>query len=284
MDFNIDNESFAAAYKCLNSANELLENGLGNFSELDNSALVLIDNGNINNNNRLNNINQDCFELKDKMYRTIEYLSKINSESAFYFECVLNNDGFGDINSDMFTVEGKFKGFVKASKAGMEIKDGYTGFDFRGQKIYYDSESNEFYVLESRDTTVPGTDGNVHYMIYNVPISKKIDSDYILDNIDDVTIGSENEIRTLPWNFDKEQKNVELHTLPWELDDIKGDMKIDYLLPDEKIGDIKENVDVEKFLSLREVMESDFYKGDSGFYMEPDKDYREMDPGFYKDK
>lgn len=97
MDFNIDNESFAAAYKCLSSANELLENGLGNFNELDNSALVLINKGNVNNNNRLNNINRDCYELRDKMYRTIEYLSKINAESAYYFMDILAEE-FADLD------------------------------------------------------------------------------------------------------------------------------------------------------------------------------------------
>ena len=33
MDFNINNETFANAYKCLNDAVILLESGLGNFNE-----------------------------------------------------------------------------------------------------------------------------------------------------------------------------------------------------------------------------------------------------------
>lgn len=32
MDFNIDNETFANAYRCLSDANILLEAGLGNFN------------------------------------------------------------------------------------------------------------------------------------------------------------------------------------------------------------------------------------------------------------
>lgn len=60
MDFNINNETFANAYKCLNGANELLETGLGNFSELDSSALLLIGRSDIKNKDRLDSMIEEC--------------------------------------------------------------------------------------------------------------------------------------------------------------------------------------------------------------------------------
>lgn len=96
MDFNINNETFANAYKCLKDANMLLESGLGNFDELDKSALILIEKNGVNNNDRLNVIVNDCQTLSDKMYRTIECLAKIDYENALYFEDILKY-GFDDL-------------------------------------------------------------------------------------------------------------------------------------------------------------------------------------------
>ena len=93
MDFNINNETFANAYKCLNDANILLQNGLGDFSVLDGSALSLVGKSGISNTDRLNNSNKHCSELQDKMYRTIDSLSAIDIESAHYF-----NDILGDVS------------------------------------------------------------------------------------------------------------------------------------------------------------------------------------------
>ena len=92
MDFNIDNETFANAYKCLKGANELLAAGLGNFNELDKSALCLIKKDSISNNDKLDIMKNDCYELKDKMYRTIDYLSKISVDSANWFHDILEEE------------------------------------------------------------------------------------------------------------------------------------------------------------------------------------------------
>ena len=89
MDFNINNESFAKAYRCLSDANMLLESGLGNFNELDDSVLGLIGKSGINNNDILNNFNNECLGLKDKMYKTIESLASIDVGSANYFSDIL---------------------------------------------------------------------------------------------------------------------------------------------------------------------------------------------------
>ena len=93
MDFNINNETFAKAYNCLNDANILLESGLGNFNELDESALLLINKQNIDNNSKLNSMIEECQELKVKMYSTIKYLSEMNVESAEYFNSILDYVG-----------------------------------------------------------------------------------------------------------------------------------------------------------------------------------------------
>lgn len=91
MDFNINNETFGNAYKCLVDANTLLEAGLGNFNELDNSALILINKDNIENNSKLNTMVSECQELKGKMYNTIKYLSEFDVESNFYFRDLFNS-------------------------------------------------------------------------------------------------------------------------------------------------------------------------------------------------
>ena len=91
MDFNINNESFGKAYMCLSDANILLESGLGNFNELDYNALHLINSESIENNSKLNSMICDCQELKDRMYNTMEYLSKIDVESAFCFQTFLED-------------------------------------------------------------------------------------------------------------------------------------------------------------------------------------------------
>lgn len=95
-DFNIDNETFAAAYKCLKNANLLLDAGLGNFNELDSSALSLIEKKDVSNSNRLDTMNKDCYELSNNMYRTIDMLSNMSVESANFFM-----DYFGDELDDM---------------------------------------------------------------------------------------------------------------------------------------------------------------------------------------
>lgn len=98
MDFNINNETFANAYKCLNDANIMLDSGLGNFNELNESALTLIGKSGWSNDDRLNNSNKHCSELKDKMYNTIKSLSEFNIESAEYFSTILNNSFSIDFN------------------------------------------------------------------------------------------------------------------------------------------------------------------------------------------
>ena len=97
MDFNINKETFASAYKCLNEANALLDSGLGDFGYLDSSALELIGKKNINNDDRLKNAATDCFELQNKMYKTIEYLAQMDEETALYFEDILGSK-LGDLN------------------------------------------------------------------------------------------------------------------------------------------------------------------------------------------
>ena len=103
MDFCINNESFANAYKCLNDANILLEAGLGSFDELDASALVLIGKNGIFNNDRLDTSIKNCSELKVNMYRTIKSLSEMDVESADYFNSML-----GDISDYISLSDGTF--------------------------------------------------------------------------------------------------------------------------------------------------------------------------------
>ena len=101
MDFNINNETFANAYRCLSDANILLEAGLGNFNELDESALGLVGKSGISNVDRLNNSIKNCSEIKDKMYTTIKTLADINVESAEYFQ-----DYFDSYNVDFDNLVG----------------------------------------------------------------------------------------------------------------------------------------------------------------------------------
>ena len=100
MDFNINNETFSNAYKCLKEANMLLQKGLGNFNDLEGSALGLIGKSGISNVDRLNNSDKHCSELKNKMYRTIESLATIDVESADYFSDILGSGYFIDNNWD----------------------------------------------------------------------------------------------------------------------------------------------------------------------------------------
>ena len=102
MDFNINNETFANAYRCLSDANILLEAGLGNFNELDESALGLVGKSGISNADRLNNSIKHCSEIKDKMYKTIKSLAEINVESAEYFQDYFDsyNVDYGDLFYD----------------------------------------------------------------------------------------------------------------------------------------------------------------------------------------
>ena len=105
MDFKIDNESFAAAYRCLNDANGLIEAGLGNFSDLQDYALLLINKKNLKNDDSLNIISTECQLLKNRMYRTIGYLSRISVESAKFFEDILKYEfefsNFENDNNDV---------------------------------------------------------------------------------------------------------------------------------------------------------------------------------------
>ena len=103
MDFNINNESLANAYKCLSDANILLEAGLGNFNELDESALLLINKRDIENISRLDSMFTECQELKIKMYSTIKFLSEMDAESADYFNSML-----GDISDYISFSDGTF--------------------------------------------------------------------------------------------------------------------------------------------------------------------------------
>ena len=91
MDFCINNETFAAAYLCLKDANVLLKKGLGNFNELDQSALQLISQSDIKNSDVLAVMNDDCQYLENIMYKTINFLSEINVESALYFDFIFSN-------------------------------------------------------------------------------------------------------------------------------------------------------------------------------------------------
>jgi len=95
MDINIDNESFANAYKCLIDANVLLEEGLGNLNELDENALKSIGKENVANTGSLYCINKDCSDLAKRMKDTIEYLANIDADNALFFDEFLDEYGEG---------------------------------------------------------------------------------------------------------------------------------------------------------------------------------------------
>ena len=151
MDFNINNETFANAYKCLSDANVLLESGLGNFSDLDASALGLIGKNGISNADRLSNSNKHCFELKDKMYRTIEALSEINVESADYFRDYFNgynidfdffNPNTQPKNNTLIAHRGYHPGGIWENSREAFIAAGESGFWGAEADVVYDSNGN----------------------------------------------------------------------------------------------------------------------------------------------
>jgi len=94
MGININNESFANAYKCLSDANNMLKDGLGDFLDLDVNALKSIneDGAASDSYTREKDIKEDCFDLRDKMRKTIEKLSKHDTETRNYF-----NERLGDL-------------------------------------------------------------------------------------------------------------------------------------------------------------------------------------------
>ena len=139
MDFNINNETFAKAYNCLNDANILLGSGLGNFNELDESALLLINKQNIDNNSKLNSMIEECQELKVKMYSTIKYLSEINVESADYFDSVL-----GDIRDYISLSDGTFTYLIDLDYILENYANGKNLTVSNGLASFY-KEKNESY-------------------------------------------------------------------------------------------------------------------------------------------
>ena len=99
---NINNETFLKAFNCLREANIMLENGLGNFNELGVGPLSLIKKMNVKNGDRLDFLNGECSKLGNYMYNTIQILSKIDQEAAFYFNDILTSDfvdEFGDFSA-----------------------------------------------------------------------------------------------------------------------------------------------------------------------------------------
>ena len=141
MDFNINNESFANAYKCLKNANSLLDAGLGNFCDLDSSALKLIGKNDVSNTDRLNTSYNDCYELKKKMYNTIKSLATFDVESADYFS---------DILGDVSFVNGDWDGIVLTARMG------FNGEGPSGSETWYDLNMSK--VVENMEKLYGYTD------------------------------------------------------------------------------------------------------------------------------
>ena len=94
-DFHIDNPTFSKAYKCLVEAVNMLENGLGDLSGLNQNGKDLI--GSTDNdaklyNGNLSQINELSRGLQNQMTNTIILLSRMNYENANYFK-----DALGDL-------------------------------------------------------------------------------------------------------------------------------------------------------------------------------------------
>lgn len=78
MDFSINIDNFANAYNCLYDVYQIVKNFLGDFSQLNKDALLLIDKSDIQNIKILDMFYEDCKLLEFRMSKTIELLSQIN--------------------------------------------------------------------------------------------------------------------------------------------------------------------------------------------------------------
>ena len=132
-DISIDSESFAKAFNCLNTANSMIEEGLGNFNELNSSALSLIDSINTQNATKLDFFDTECSSLYQKMRSTIQLLIEMDSSSAEIFSNSLSNDAksssglldtLNRINATASMVSLNFTEGVFT--AGEEIVDGFA--------------------------------------------------------------------------------------------------------------------------------------------------------------
>ena len=93
-DFHIDNPTFSKAYKCLVDAVNMLENGLGDLSGLNQNGKNLI--GSTENdaklyNGNLSQINKLSRGLQNQMTNTIILLSRMNYKNANYFKDTLGD-------------------------------------------------------------------------------------------------------------------------------------------------------------------------------------------------
>ena len=141
MDFNIDNKSFGNAYNCLSEANALLQNGLGNFNDLDSSALSLINKDGVSNSEILNGFINECSTLKGKMYNTIMALAEFDVESADYFF---------DILSDGFLIDYDWDGTELTARMG------FNGDGPSGSETWYDLNMSK--VVENMEKLYGYTD------------------------------------------------------------------------------------------------------------------------------
>ena len=93
-DFHIDNPTFSAAYKCLVDAVNMLENGLGDLSGLNQNGKDLIgssDNDAKLYNGNLSQINELSRGLQNQMTNTIILLSRMDYKNANYFKDTLGD-------------------------------------------------------------------------------------------------------------------------------------------------------------------------------------------------
>lgn len=97
MDIRIDNESFAAAYNCLAAANKMLDEGLGDYSELNSDALKLVKLQDLENATKLSFLKTNGNDIQDRMRTTIEYLSSMDAESRKLFNEKITGEEFGTL-------------------------------------------------------------------------------------------------------------------------------------------------------------------------------------------
>ncbi len=94
MDIRIDNESFAAAYNCLAAANKMLDEGLGDYSELNLDALKLVKLQDLENGTKLSFLKTNGNDIQGRMRSTIEYLSSMDAESRRLFNEKITDEEF----------------------------------------------------------------------------------------------------------------------------------------------------------------------------------------------
>lgn len=94
MDIQIDNESFAAAYNCLAAANKMLDEGLGDYSELNLDALKLVKLQDLENGTKLSFLKTNGNDIQGRMRSTIEYLSSMDAESRRLFNEKITDEEF----------------------------------------------------------------------------------------------------------------------------------------------------------------------------------------------